>query len=87
MTDKPPLLDFIQSRERLGNLIFTHYDDFPYIVGQKVRGTWVDYTGRTYYTEGKIVHNEETGFWVETKDGGITPVMAFWTMYFITDDL
>lgn len=87
MKNNPPLYDFIKARNSVENIMFKDYEGFPFIVGQQVRGTWVDDDGRTSYCEGTIIYYEKTGYWVETSDGGITPVKAFWTMYFNEQDL
>jgi hypothetical protein len=77
-----PLKDFGYQRTLADNKEFTHYCGMPFIVGQLVRGTWVDGEGKTYYCEGKIIFNEKSGYWVEDSSEGITPVCAFWILNF-----
>jgi hypothetical protein len=77
-----PLKQFGESRLYADNLLFDEYNGMPLVVGQEVYGTWVNFDGRTYFISGKIVWYEPTGFWVESDDGGITPVKLFWQLYF-----
>lgn len=82
-----PLKKFGQERAKTDNRQFTHHNGFPFIVGQRVYGTWVDPLGYTYGVWGKIDYNENSGFWVVADNGGITPVSLFWTLDFQTDFL
>jgi hypothetical protein len=83
-----PLKEFGQERGKADNKQFTHYNGMPFIVGQRVEGTWVNCDGRTYGpVKGKIDYNENTGFWVVADNGGITPVKLFWLLYFDTEFL
>lgn len=82
-----PLKQFGQSRAGADNKLFTHCNGFPFIVGQRVYGTWVNHDGRTFYTSGKIDYNEKTGFWVVDDSGGIRPVSSFWVMNLQTEFL
>lgn len=77
-----PLLEFVQQRAATDNLLFTEYDGLPFIVGLKVRGTWVECDGRTYYIEGEIQYKDELGYYVFSKDGVMIPIKYFWTLYF-----
>lgn len=52
--------------------------------GDKVRGTWVFYDGRTFFSEGVIVRYPETGLWVQQANGGITDIKSFWTLELTT---
>lgn len=80
-----PLLRFAQERAKINNKQITDWDGLPFIVGLQVYGTWVNFDGRTYATEGKIIYYEPSGYWVEDSVGGITPVKSFWTLNFINN--
>lgn len=82
-----PLKPFGQERMRADNKLFTQRDGFPFMVGQKVRGSWVDADGKTYFMKGRIDYNEKSGYWVVDDSGGITPVKSFWTLMFETEFL
>lgn len=77
-----PLKKFGELRAAMDNRLFTSYNEFPLIVGQKVYGTYVEADGKTYYSEGEIGFGEQSGFVVIDKDGFFTPVKLFWTLYF-----
>lgn len=82
-----PLKQFGQERNKADNKQFTNFNGFPFIVGQRVYGTWVNWDGRTYGVRGKIDYNENTGYWVVADNGAITPVKLFWVLNFETEFL
>jgi hypothetical protein len=82
-----PLKWFGQERAKADNKLFTDFNGFPFIIGQEVYGTWVNGEGYTFYMEGKIDYNENSGYWVVDSRGGITPVSMFWQISFRTEFL
>lgn len=83
-TEKAPLQAFADTIKDSPNPIdIFHSMGNSFKEGDKVRGTWVDFDGKTYHQKGIIIRNEKTGLWVQTEpDGGITEVKRFWTMYY-----